>query len=71
MTNVILSRLSAELLAEHYRSGFWKDETLYALLRRHAQRSPYRSALRDRLRRLTFSELLAIVDAVAIDLANR
>ena len=71
MANVILSRLSAELLAEHYRSGYWKDETLYAVLRRHAQRSPDRFALRDRLRRLTFGELLTVVDAVAIDLASR
>lgn len=71
MTNTLLTLLSAERLAEHYRSGAWRDETIYALLHGHAARTPDRPAIRDRTRRLTYRELLAAVDMLAADLAAR
>src|SRR5271170_1513618 len=69
--STILSRMSPDLLAEHYGSGFWKDETLYDLLWHHAQNSPNSFAVRDRLRRITFRDLLRLVDKIAANLKAR
>jgi acyl-CoA synthetase (AMP-forming)/AMP-acid ligase II len=71
MANTVLTLLSAEALAEHYRSGAWRDETIYALARQHADHRPHAYAIRDRVRRLTWRELVAAVDALANDLAGR
>jgi acyl-CoA synthetase (AMP-forming)/AMP-acid ligase II len=71
VTNTILSLLSAERLAEHYRSGFWRRDTIYSLVAQHASRSPDSFALRDRARRLTYRQLLDAIDALAADLARR
>jgi acyl-CoA synthetase (AMP-forming)/AMP-acid ligase II len=71
MRNTILSLLSAKRLEEHYRSGFWRGDTLYSLLAQHAKRSPGRFALRDRTGRLTYRQLLTTVDAYAAELARR
>lgn len=71
MTNTLLTLLSAGRLAEFYRSGAWRDETIYALLRGHAERAPDRFAIRDRVRRLTYRQLRAAVDDVAADLHRR
>lgn len=71
MTNTILSLLSRERFEEHYRSGFWRRDTLYSLLVQQAHRSPGRSALSDRRTRLTYRELLDLVDDFAGDLAGR
>ena len=51
----------------HYRAGWWRDETLYALLRANAQLRPDRPALRDSARRLTWVDLYRWVEAIAID----
>jgi len=69
--NTVLSLLSAERLSEHYRSGFWRHETIYSLVERHARRSPNRFALRDRARRVTYRQLLEDADEFAEDLARR
>jgi acyl-CoA synthetase (AMP-forming)/AMP-acid ligase II len=71
MSNTILSLLSADRLAEHYRSGVWRHDTIYSLVARHARSSPDRFALRDGTRRLTYRHLLAAVDALAADLARQ
>jgi acyl-CoA synthetase len=71
VTNTILSLLSAERLEQYYRSGFWRRDTIYWLVARHAGRSPESFALRDRTRRLTYRQLLEAVDALAGDLAGR
>jgi acyl-CoA synthetase (AMP-forming)/AMP-acid ligase II len=71
MTNTILSLLSRERLDEHYRTGFWRRDTIYSLVAQHASRSPDRFALRDRTRRLTYRQFLDAVDAFATDLAGR
>ncbi len=51
-----------------YDSGVWRDDTLYALLCRHAAARPDAFALRDATRRLTYGALKAWVDALAADL---
>jgi acyl-CoA synthetase len=53
---------------ENYLSGVWQTDTLYSLARRHATERGSAYALRDGTRRLTWSALVAWVDAVAADL---
>ena len=69
MTNTMLSLLSAERLSEHRTSGFWGDETIYAVAARHAERAPDSFAVRDHARRLTYRALIDAADALAADLA--
>jgi acyl-CoA synthetase (AMP-forming)/AMP-acid ligase II len=69
--NTVLSLLSAERLSEHYRSGFWRHDTIYSLVAQHARRSPDHFALRDGARRVTYRQLLEEADALAGDLARR
>jgi acyl-CoA synthetase (AMP-forming)/AMP-acid ligase II len=69
--NTLLTRLSKELIDEYTRSGFWRDDTIYSLVRGHAQRAPDSFAVRDRFRRLTYRQLQAAADALAADLAQQ
>jgi acyl-CoA synthetase len=71
MTNAILTTLSADRLRAHYRDGFWRDDTIYSLVRDHAARAPDKVALRDRARRLSYRDLLAAADLLAADLTAR
>jgi acyl-CoA synthetase (AMP-forming)/AMP-acid ligase II len=66
--NTILTRLSAELIEKYEAEGFWQGDTIYALVRWHAQHIPQAFAVRDRYRRLTYAQLLAAADALAADL---
>src|SRR3954451_9066114 len=68
--NTVLTRLSAELIEKYEAEGFWQDDTIYALVRWHAQHTPQAFAVRDRYRRLTYAQLLAATDALAADLAR-
>src|SRR3954447_10509511 len=68
--NTILTRLSAELIAKYEAEGFWQGDTIYGLMRWHAQHTPQAFAVRDRYRRLTYRELLNAADALAADLAR-
>src|SRR6185503_18149048 len=65
--NTILTRLSAELIEKYEAEGFWRGDTFYGLVRWHAQHTPRAFAVRDRFRRLTYSELLAAADRLAAD----
>ena len=68
--NTILTRLSAELIEKYEAEGFWQGDTIYALVRWHAEHTPQAFAVRDRYRRLTYTQLLAAADALAADLAR-
>ncbi|MEA3028342.1 MAG: cyclohexanecarboxylate-CoA ligase [Alphaproteobacteria bacterium] len=68
--NTILTRLSAELIEKYESEGFWQGDTIYALVRWHAEHTPQAFAVRDRFRRQTYRELLAAADALAADLAR-
>lgn len=50
---------------DFYAQGAWRDDTMYMLLRRHADATPKAWALRDSRRRLTWAGLADWVDAVA------
>src|SRR6516164_6143916 len=52
----------------YYAEGQWRRDTLYTLLCDHATRRPSAFAVRDAQRRLSWSELRALADAVAADL---
>ena len=69
--NTILTRLSAELIQKYEAEGFWRRDTIYALVRGHAERAPNTFAVRDRYRRISYRQLLQAVDALAADLASR
>ena len=68
MTNTLLTLHDPELARRYYEQGLWRRDTLYSLLAQHAARRPDAFAVRDGARRLTWRELLAMVDAVAADL---
>src|ERR1700757_211072 len=68
MTNTVLTLHDPALARRYYAEGLWRQDTLYSLLCDHAARRPEAFALRDGRRRLSWSELRAIVDAVAADL---
>lgn len=53
---------------ENYLSGIWLTDTMYSLARRNATERGNAYAVRDGSRRLTWSALVAWVDAVAADL---
>lgn len=61
----LLTLHDPEASAEFYRAGHWRSDTFYSLLCRNARQTPERFALRDHERRLTWSEALAEVEAVA------
>jgi acyl-CoA synthetase len=48
-----------------YEAGHWRDESIYALARGWAQQRPDAFVLRDRLRRVTYVELVAAADRLA------
>jgi acyl-CoA synthetase len=68
--STILTLHDPRIAREYYEKGWWRDDTLYSLLRRHAAERPEAHALRDSHRRLTWKRLLRWVDAVAADLRS-
>jgi acyl-CoA synthetase len=71
MTGSLLTLLNAQSLAAYTASGYWGDETLYAVAARHARSTPNSFAVRDRHRRLTYAELIEAADRLAGGLAAR
>src|SRR6267154_5594189 len=68
MTNTLLTLHDPALARRYYAEGLWRKDTLYTLLCGHAARRPEAFAVRDGRRRLSWSELRGMVDAVAADL---
>src|ERR1700720_181533 len=71
MPNILLTLFHTDRYQEYYRAGFWRDDTLYALVRAHAQRTPDRIAVRSAHGDLSYRALLTHVDAFADDLARK
>ncbi|MDA0652828.1 MAG: class I adenylate-forming enzyme family protein [Proteobacteria bacterium] len=71
MTANILSLFNRAASDQFYRQGHWRDQTIYALAKGHAERRPDGFALRDQTRRLTWRDLVDAVDVFAADLAGR
>ena len=66
--STILTLHDPQVARAYYAKGWWREDTLYSLCRRHARERPGDFALRDGRRRLTWSQLLSWVDAAAADL---
>jgi acyl-CoA synthetase len=66
--STILTLHDPQTARAYYAQGLWQQDTLYSLLRKHAQLRPQAYALRDAAHRLTWQALLAWVDSVADDL---
>ena len=69
--NTVLTLLSAELIRHYYAAAFWRNDTIYALVRGHARRTPEAWAVRDTRRRVDYRELVDAADRLAADLARR
>ena len=69
--NAMFTLLSDALIKKYEAAGFWRDDTIYSLVRGHLERSPESFALRDRFRRLSYRELAAAADMLAADLASQ
>src|SRR6266446_8688040 len=68
MSNTLLTLHDPALARRYYAEGLWRKDTLYTLLCDHAARRPEAFAVRDSRRRLSWSGLHAVVDAIAADL---
>jgi len=71
MSNTLLTLFSIERYEEYYRAGFWRDDTVYALVKAHAACAPDRIALRSAHGDLSYRALIAQVDAFANELARK
>lgn len=63
--NTILTLQDVARARTFYDRGYWRDDTLYTLLRSWAEKGPDRFAIRDCRTRLTFRATLEWVDALA------
>lgn len=66
--STILTLHDPQTARGYYESGAWRADTMYTLLAQHARIRPGAFALRDSVRRITWAQLLAWVDALAADL---
>lgn len=62
------TRLTTELIARYTAAGYWAPMVLHDLLVSHAAHRPEKPAVVDRSGTLTYRELLALVDRVAVGL---
>jgi len=70
VTGPLLTLLNAPAIAAFAAAGFWGDETIYHLAVRQARTTPRAWAVRDRRRRLSYAELVAVADRLAAHLAG-
>ena len=68
-TGSLLTRLSRPMLEAFYGAGYWRSDTIYALARDHAERTPDRFAVRDGRGALTYAELIDLAETIGADLA--
>ncbi|HEV7393298.1 MAG TPA: class I adenylate-forming enzyme family protein, partial [Burkholderiales bacterium] len=66
--STILTLHDPQVAQRYYAQGHWRSDTLYTLLRHHAEVRPDAYALRDSGRRLTWDALARWVDTLAADL---
>ena len=69
--NTLLTSLASDRLQEHYRSGYWRDETIYSLVQAHALATPDKIAITNQHGSISYARLIAAADAFAEDLGRR
>jgi len=65
MSNTLLTLFGMDRYEDHYRTGFWRDYTVYSLVAAHAKRAPGRIAIRSLQGDLSYGTLVEHVDAFA------
>ena len=71
MSNTLMTLFNMDRYEEHYRTGFWRNDTVYALVQAHTERTPDRVAIRSAQGDLSYRALVAHVDAFASELARK
>lgn len=66
--NTLLTLHDPDIARHYYEQNIWQLDTFYSLAVQHSLKQPDSYALRDSHRRLSYSELIRWVDAVAEDL---
>lgn len=70
MTNTILTLISRRRLEETYAAGHWRDDTIFSLVKTHAESNPDRIAVRDRSGVLSYRDLFGRAEALSAELLN-
>jgi acyl-CoA synthetase len=68
--STILTLHDPQIARAYYAQGWWREDTLYTLLARHAEERPDAYALRDSRQRLTWAGLLRWVDTLAAQMQS-
>jgi len=68
---MLLTLFNKDDYDRYYAGGFWRDDTIYSLVKQHAARAPNSLAIRETVRTCTYAELLRLADAFGADLAER
>ncbi|WP_214367779.1 class I adenylate-forming enzyme family protein [Pseudonocardia sp. H11422] len=68
MINTMLTSLSDERIRAFRAAGHWRESTIYALVREHADHTPEKVAVRERDRQVTYAELVDAADRLAATL---
>lgn len=68
---MLLTLFNTARYQEHYRTGFWRDDTVYSLVKDNAARTPDAIAVQTTHGDLSYKELLEAADFFAVDLAER
>ena len=68
---MLLTLHNPKIARSFYAAGWWREESMYDLLAKHANERPEEFALRDSRRRLTWQQLRLWVDSLALQLHQR
>ena len=68
---MLLTLHNPKIARSFYAAGWWREESMYDLLAKHANEKPEAFALRDSRRRLTWQQLRLWVDSLALQLDQR
>ncbi|MBN8963159.1 MAG: acyl--CoA ligase [Rhizobiales bacterium] len=65
MISTMLTLLSRRKLEQNYALGYWRDDTIFSLVRHHAAAIPDKVAVRDRSCEITYRELASRAEALS------
>ena len=65
MTDKMPTTLSAEMTGEFYDRGFWRGDAIYGLVQDHAGKTPDKTAVREKIRTVTYGGLVDAAERLA------
>ena len=65
MISPMLTLLSHQKLEQNYAKGYWRDDTIFSLVKHHADVVPDKVAVRDRSSEITYRELASRAEALS------